>query len=66
MQDSILLEGVDIGRNARVRRAIIDKWVKIPEGATIGYDLAADHAKGYEVTEGGVVVIPKADAGLRR
>src|SRR5437667_3156305 len=34
VQDSILLEGVNIARNARVRRAIIDKWVKIPEGAT--------------------------------
>jgi glucose-1-phosphate adenylyltransferase len=66
VQDSILLEGVDVARNARVRRAIIDKWVKIPEGASIGYDLDADRAKGYEVTEGGVVVIPKADAGLRR
>jgi glucose-1-phosphate adenylyltransferase len=66
VQESILLEGVDIARNARVRRAIIDKWVKIPEGASIGYDLAADRAKGYEVTEGGVVVIPKADAGMRR
>jgi glucose-1-phosphate adenylyltransferase len=66
VQESILLEGVDIGRNARVRRAIIDKWVKIPEGASIGYDLAADRAKGYEVTEAGVVVIPKADTGLRR
>jgi glucose-1-phosphate adenylyltransferase len=66
LQDSILLEGVDIGRSARVRRAIIDKWVRIPEGATIGYDLDADRAKGYEVTESGVVVIPKADSGLRR
>jgi len=66
VQDSILLEGVDIGRTARVRRAIIDKWVKIPEGATIGYDLEADRKAGYEVTEGGVVVIPKPDAGLRR
>ena len=66
VQESILLEGVDVARNARVRRAIIDKWVKIPEGASIGYDLDADRAKGYEVTEGGVVVIPKADTGLRR
>ena len=36
------MEGVDIGRRAQVRRAIIDKGVRIPEGATIGYDPEQD------------------------
>jgi glucose-1-phosphate adenylyltransferase len=66
VRDSILLQGVNIGRNCKIRRAIIDKWVHIPENTTIGYDLEADRARGWEVTEGGVVVIPKEESSLRR
>ncbi len=58
VQDSILMEGVDIGRRARVRRAIIDKGIRVPEGYQIGYDLAED-AKKFTVSESGLVVIPK-------
>jgi glucose-1-phosphate adenylyltransferase len=36
----------------------VDSGVKIEEGSTIGYDLEADLARGYSVTEGGVVVVP--------
>lgn len=61
VEDSILLEGVDIGRHCQVRRAIIDKGVRIPPGTHIGFDLAHDRARGFTVSEGGVVVIAKAD-----
>jgi glucose-1-phosphate adenylyltransferase len=61
VQDSILLDGVDIGRHARVRRAIIDKHVHIPPGTEIGFDPEQDRARGFTVSEGGVVVIAKAD-----
>ena len=61
VQDSILLDGVDIGRHARVRRAIIDKHVSIPAGTEIGFDHEHDRARGFTVSEGGVVVIAKAD-----
>jgi glucose-1-phosphate adenylyltransferase len=61
VQDSILLDGVDIGRHARVRRAIIDKHVHIPPGTEIGFDHEHDRARGFTVSEGGVVVIAKAD-----
>jgi glucose-1-phosphate adenylyltransferase len=61
VQDSILLDGVDIGRHARVRRAIIDKQVQIPPGTEVGYDAEQDRARGFTVSEGGVVVIAKAD-----
>ena len=57
----ILLDGVDIGRHARVRRAIIDKHVHIPPGTEIGFDPEHDRARGFTVSEGGVVVIAKAD-----
>jgi glucose-1-phosphate adenylyltransferase len=58
VEDSILFQGVNVGRNARLRRTIVDKGVEIPEGMEIGYDLEADRARGFQVTESGVVVIP--------
>ncbi len=45
----------------KVRRAIIDKDVVIPEGVEIGYDLEKDRANGFTVTESGVVVVAKAE-----
>jgi glucose-1-phosphate adenylyltransferase len=56
--DSILFAGVHIGKGAVIRRAIIDKNVFIPDGAQVGVDLDADRRRGFEVTDGGVVVIP--------
>ena len=61
VEDSILFEGVDIARRAKVRRAIIDKGVHIPPGVEIGYDHDHDRARGFTITEEGVVVIAKAD-----
>lgn len=61
VENSILFEGVDIGRYSRVRRAIIDKDVKVPPHTTIGYDLEHDRRRGFTVTESGVVVIAKAE-----
>lgn len=61
VEDSILFGEVDIGRHAKVRRAIIDKGVHIPPGVEIGYDLEQDRARGFSVTENGVVVIAKGD-----
>jgi len=58
VEDSILLEGVDVGRHARIRRTIIDKEVQIPQGMEIGYDLDQD-AKCFTVTDSGIVVVPK-------
>jgi glucose-1-phosphate adenylyltransferase len=61
VEDSILFDGVNIGRYARVKNAIIDKGVHIPPGVEIGYDLEADRARNFTVTDKGVVVIAKAD-----
>ena len=60
VEESILFDGVEIGRNCKIRRAIIDKRVRLPEGTTVGYDLEQDRAAGYAVTESGIVVIGKA------
>ena len=59
IEDSILFEGVDIGRHAQVRRAIIDKGVCVPPGMTIGFDLEQDVARGLTVSPQGVTVVPK-------
>ena len=59
VEDSVVMDHCDIGRNAKVRRAIIDKNVQIAEGDEIGYDMERDRKRFY-VTESGIVVIPKA------
>jgi glucose-1-phosphate adenylyltransferase len=60
VEDSLLLQGVRIGRNAVVRRAIIDKNVEVPAGTEIGVDIDADRER-YTVTDSGIVVIGKGD-----
>jgi len=61
VEDSILFGRVDIGRRAKIRRAIIDKGVSIPEGFRIGYDEEEDLARGFTVSDDGIVVIAKAE-----
>jgi len=56
--DSLLMEGVNVGRHARIKRAIIDKEVNIPQGMVIGYDMEEDRKRFY-VTESGIVVVAK-------
>ena len=58
VRDSILMEGVDVGRKARLNRVIVDKRVRIPQGYQIGYNLKED-AKKFTVTPSGIVVISK-------
>ncbi len=59
VDDSVLLDGVRVRRNARIKRAIIDKNVIVPEGAQIGYDRAHDEERGFYVTESGITVVGK-------
>jgi glucose-1-phosphate adenylyltransferase len=58
IDSSILFTHVNIGRHCRIRRAIIDRDVHIPEGTTIGYDPEADRQR-YFVTESGITVVTR-------
>jgi glucose-1-phosphate adenylyltransferase len=57
VEGSVIMDNCDIGRHAKVHRAILEKNVRVPEGAQIGYDLDADRARGWHVTDSGIVVI---------
>ncbi len=59
IDQSILFEGVNVGRHARLRRVIVDKGVRIPPGLAIGFDPGDDAALGLTVSAGGVTVVPK-------
>jgi glucose-1-phosphate adenylyltransferase len=58
VEDAIVMHGVEVGRRAVVRRAIVDKNVRIAPGAEIGVDPVADRER-FTISAGGVVVIPK-------
>ena len=58
VEGSILMHGVDVGRGAVVRNAIVDKNVRIAENARVGVDLDRDRER-FVVSENGVVVIGK-------
>ena len=58
VEDSILLEGVWVKKNAKIRKAIIDKNSEVSPGMKIGYDLEED-TKMFTITESGIVVVPK-------
>ena len=57
VEGCVIMDNCDIGRRAKVRRAILDKNVRIPPDTQVGYDLDADRARGWHVTESGIVVI---------
>lgn len=58
IENSVIMDWVEIGRGCKIRNAIIDKANVIPSGTQIGYDLEKDH-KHYTVSPNGVVVLPR-------
>jgi glucose-1-phosphate adenylyltransferase len=58
VEASIIFSHVNVGRHCRIRRAIIDRDVHIPEGSIIGYDSEADRQR-YFVTESGITVVTR-------
>ena len=55
---SVLFSHVNVGRHCRIRKAVVDRDVDIPEGTVIGYDTEADRGK-YHVTDSGITVVTR-------
>lgn len=64
IEDTVVLPGVAIGRNVRLRRAIVDKFTELPDGFEAGLDREAD-ARRFHLTAGGVVLITPEMLGQR-
>jgi glucose-1-phosphate adenylyltransferase len=54
--DSIIFDNCDIGRRSKLRKVILEKNARVPEGTVIGYNLEEDK-KRYHVSESGIVVV---------
>jgi glucose-1-phosphate adenylyltransferase len=63
VEDSVLLPNVEVGRNVKIKRAVIDKECVIPDGTTIGYDPVQD-AKRFHVSSGGVTLVTPDMLGM--
>ena len=59
VEQSVIFDDVVIDPGARVRRAIVDKESRIRAGASIGYDREIDNERGFTISDGGIVIVPK-------
>jgi glucose-1-phosphate adenylyltransferase len=59
VERSVILHNTRVGRHAVVRDAILDKNVRVLEGATVGVDIERDRKRGFTVSEGGITVVGK-------
>jgi glucose-1-phosphate adenylyltransferase len=64
IESSVILPDVDIGRGARLRRVVVDKHCRLPEGIVIGYDTEADRAR-FHVSERGITLVTPDMLGQR-
>lgn len=64
VEDSVILPDVVVLRHCRIRKAIIDRGCIIPEGMEIGFNHDQDRAKGFRVSENGVVLVTRDMLGL--
>jgi glucose-1-phosphate adenylyltransferase len=62
IEDSVILPQVEIGRNVKLKRVVIDKGTTIPDGMEIGFDLALD-SKRFHVSEKGITLVTAAMLG---
>ena len=59
VEGSVIMPGTRIGRGTVIRNAVIDKYCEIPDGAQIGVDREQDKARGFTISDGGIVVLGK-------
>ncbi|MGB1109854.1 MAG: glucose-1-phosphate adenylyltransferase [Gammaproteobacteria bacterium] len=63
VEETVVLPSVNIGRGAKICRAILDRGCDIPEDMEIGYDHEADRARGFRVSDGGIVLVTPSMLG---
>jgi len=56
VSESVILPDVDIGRHCTIRRAVIERWTRIPANTVVGEDPEED-ARRFHITEDGIVVV---------
>jgi glucose-1-phosphate adenylyltransferase len=57
LDQCVIMGGTHIGKNTRLRRAVVEETTVLPDGIEIGYDLGHDRER-FTVTDNGVVVVP--------
>ena len=65
VRESVLMDGVNVGRNTVVNRTILDKYVRVEEGARVGIDPEHDRERGFTVTDSGITVVAKGQVVSR-
>ncbi len=56
IEQSVILPQVTIGKNCRIKRAVIDRHCVIPDGLEIGVNPEQD-AKYFRISKGGIVLV---------
>jgi glucose-1-phosphate adenylyltransferase len=64
VEESVVMPEVEIGRNCRIRKAVIDRGCRIPEGTVIGENPKED-GKRFRVTAEGVVLVTRNMLGQK-
>jgi len=59
VEDTVVLPNVDIGRHCAIRRAVIDKFCRVPEGTVIGFDAEHDRERFHVTAQGICLVTPE-------
>jgi len=66
LHDCVVLPDVEIGKNCRLRKVVVDKFCHIPDGTVIGENPEEDAERFYVSPEGVVLVIPEMLGDRRR
>lgn len=64
VEDSVILPSVEIGRGAIIKRAVLDRRCKIPEGMVVGVDPDEDRRR-FHVTAKGITLVTPEMLGQR-
>ena len=64
IEEAVILPDVEVMRNCRLKKVVIDRGCVVPEGTVIGYNHDEDRARGFRVSEKGVVLVTREMLGM--